>query len=136
MSKKIITKIEAAKTHEEKKMIRVAAYCRVSTFRETQKSSIENQRWYYEWLIEQHDNWELADIYCEAGVSGTYMNNRPELQRMLMDCRQGKIDLVVTKSISRLSRNVTDCLDIVRQLLGMDVYVYFEKEYIQNGGNA
>ena len=131
--KKFITRIEPVKALDQKKKIRVAAYCRVSTFRETQQSSIDNQRWYYEWLAGQHDDWDLVDIYCEAGVSGTHMGNRTELQRLLMDCRRGLIDLVVTKSISRLSRNVTDCLEIVRQLLGMDVYVYFEKENIHTG---
>lgn len=128
---KVITRIEAAPRVKPKQ--KVAAYCRVSTARDGQLNSIENQRLHYEQVIGEKEEWELVDIYYEEGVSGTKKEIRPELKRMLADCRKGKIDLILTKSISRFARNTSDCLEMVRELTGMGVNIYFEKENIHTG---
>lgn len=126
-----VARLSAASLGKQK--MKVAAYCRVSTGREGQLTSIESQRSHYEQMISVHDDWELADIYYEEGLSGTRKESRPELNRMLRDCEKGKIDLILTKSISRLARNTSDCLEIVRTLSAMDVDIYFEKENIHTG---
>ena len=92
--------------------LKVAAYCRVSRFDGSQRSSLENQRAYYEEFIRGNPNWEYAGIYWEAGVSGTQTARRPRLQEMLADCRAGQVDLILTKSISRFSRNAAECIAI------------------------
>ncbi len=112
----------------EKRRLAVAAYCRVSTGDPSQESSIENQRAHYKRCIESNPDWKLAGIYCEAGVSGTAAETRPELQRLIADCRAGRIDMVITKSISRFSRNTVDCLTLERLLSSMGVTLVFEKE--------
>lgn len=114
-----------------KKKLRVAGYCRVSTDMETQVSSIENQRTHYQKEILQNPDWELADLYWETGVSGTRTERRPELERLMADCRAGKVDMVITKSISRFSRNTADCLEMVRSLQAMGVVLWFQKENIR-----
>lgn len=81
--------------------LRVAAYCRVSTDYDAQLESLETQKSHYENYIRLQDNWELAGIYFDEGISGTRSDSRPELQRMMADCRAGKIDYILTKSISR-----------------------------------
>ena len=101
----------------------VAAYCRVSTDMDCQETSIEGQREFYEREITSNPDWTLAGIYLESGVSGTKAETRPELQRLLSDCRKGLINLVLTKSISRFSRNTTDCLEMVRELTFLGVSI-------------
>ena len=113
-----------------KEMIRVAAYCRVSSDLPSQETSIDNQREHYENYIKAHEDWEFAGIYWETGVSGTKTEKRPELQRLIADCQAGNIDLVITKSISRFARNTTDCLEMVRTLTSMNIRLIFEKETI------
>ncbi|RYC74836.1 recombinase family protein [Candidatus Nanosyncoccus alces] len=120
-----ITEIPA-KTQEEK-TIRVAAYARVSSDKDAAFHSLEAQKAYYEEYIRQNPNWTLVDIYSDNGISGTIIN-RPEFQRMLEDCRNGKIDLVVTKSITRFARNTVILLETVRELKALDIDVFFEKE--------
>ena len=115
----------------EPRILRVAAYCRVST--SEQETSITAQRQHYETLIRSNPDWTLAGIYFEADVSGTSAASRPELQRLLSDCRAGKIDRILTKSISRFARNTTDCLEMLRTLSGLGVNVSFEKEQIHTG---
>lgn len=110
--------------------IRTAAYCRVSTHLKTQESSMESQCRHYEEMIRANPDWDFVGIYMESGVSGTRAETRPELQRLLTDCRAGKIDLILTKSISRFSRNTTECLEMVRTLTGLGVNLFFEKENI------
>ena len=129
--KRTITKIEAAP--REKPKLKVAAYCRVSTARDGQLTSLENQRIHYEDVIASHEEWEFVDIYYEEGVTGTKKEIRPELKRMLLDCKRGRIDLILTKSISRFARNTSDCLEMVRELTGLGVNIYFEKENIHTG---
>ena len=116
-----------------KTKLKVAAYCRVSTLQESQEGSIYAQRRHYEQLIRANDEWELAGIYFEQGLSATKTESRPELQRMLADCRAGKINLILTKSISRFSRNTSDCIAMVRGLTALGVTIRFEKENIDTG---
>lgn len=128
-----ITKIEGVNAPELKKKIRVAAYARVSTDSEEQLVSLATQKDHYETYIKQNPGWEYAGLYYDEGISGTKKEKRDSLLRMLADCDAGKIDLVITKSISRLARNTTDCLEIVRKLLGLGIYIYFEKEDLNTG---
>ena len=111
----------------------VAAYCRVSTLLHSQEPSIEAQRAHYEQKIRSRSDWKYAGIYIESGFSGTKAENRPALQSMLKACREGKIDLILTKSISRFARNTMECLEMVRKLTSVDVSIYFEKENIHTG---
>ena len=113
--------------------LRVAAYCRVSTDNSDQLESLDAQKSHYTSLIMQHRDWEFAGLFYDSGITGTKADIRDGLQDMLRACRMGKIDLIVVKSISRLSRNTTDCLTIVRELLGLHVKIYFEKENINTG---
>ena len=112
------------------KKVRVAAYCRVSTDQEEQLSSYENQIKYYKTMIEEHPEYELADIYADEGISGTNTKKRAEFNRMISDCRKRKIDRVVTKSISRFARNTLDCLNYVRELQALNIAIIFENENI------
>ena len=112
---------------QEEKIIRVAAYARVSSDKDAAFHSLEAQKAYYEEYIKKHPNWKLVDIYSDNGISGTIIN-RPEFQRMLEDCRNGKIDLVVTKSITRFARNTVVLLEAIRELKALDIDVFFEKE--------
>ena len=127
----VVQIIEAAEL--EKKKLRVAGYCRVSTNLDSQESSIEGQRKHYRDYILSDPEWELVDIYWETGVSGTQSETRPELQRLLADCAAHRIDLVITKSISRFSRNTTDCLEMVRKMMALGVHIWFERENIHTG---
>ena len=109
---------------------RVAAYCRVSTDSEEQANSYEAQKRYYQQKIAETPDWELAGIYADRGISGTSMRKRENFNQMLRACRRGKIDLIVTKSLSRFARNTVDCLETVRMLKANGIGVLFEKENI------
>ena len=109
---------------------RVAAYCRVSTDQEEQLSSYEAQVNYYTNYIEKHPDYEFAGIYADEGISGTSTKKREQFNRMIEDCKAGKIDMIITKSISRFARNTLDCLNYVRQLKDLGIGVTFEKENI------
>lgn len=131
---KKVTKIEgAANPKVTLQKIRVAAYCRVSTDTDAQLESLETQKSHYESYIRLHSDWTFAGLYYDEGITGTKKDKRPELMRMISDCEAGKIDYIVTKSISRFSRNTTDCLELVRKLLKLHVPIYFEKENINTG---
>jgi len=110
--------------------LRVAAYCRVSTLEESQASSFELQLQHYREMIEKNPEWELVEIYADEGVSGTSMKKRIDFRRMIDDCDAGKIDLIVTKSVSRFARNTRDCLEVARQLKSLNppVGILFETE--------
>ena len=110
--------------------LRVAAYCRVSTERVQQKTSIDSQRQHYEDYIRSNPDWQFAGIYWETGVTGTKTESRPQLQRLIADCENHRIDLVLTKSISRFSRDTADCLEMVRALSALGVGIVFQKENI------
>lgn len=109
---------------------RVAVYARVSTGDPRQTSSYELQKNYYESQVEKHSNWTLVSIYADEGLSGTSTQKRKEFNRMIEDCKAGKIDLILTKSISRFARNYVDCGQIVRELMDLNppVGVRFESE--------
>ena len=112
----------------EIKKLRVAAYCRVSTENDDQKESLNAQRKHYESWIKLHDDWEFAGVFYDFGVSGTTTDSRDGLQALLYECRIGRVNYVLTKSISRFSRNTSDCLSLVRELLDMNIPIYFEKK--------
>lgn len=130
---KRITKIEENKFLSIKKKTRVAAYCRVSTASDEQKISLDAQKAHYEKYIKSNYEWEYVGLYYDEGVSGTKKEGRDGLLSLIVDCEKGLIDLVLTKSISRFSRNTTDCLEIVRRLQELKVNVHFEKENIHTG---
>jgi len=113
--------------------LRVAAYCRVSTDSDEQLVSLETQMKHYESYIKAKPDWEFAGLYYDEGITGTKKEKRPELLRMISDCENKKIDFIVTKSISRFARNTTDCLELVRKLINLGVFIYFEKENINTG---
>ena len=113
--------------------LRVAAYCRVSSDSSDQLHSYAAQIRYYTDMIQNHDGWELVDVYADEGITGTRMDKREDLNRLLTDCRKGKIDKVLVKSISRFARNTRDCLASLRELSRLGVSVQFEKENIDTG---
>ena len=111
---------------------RVAIYVRVSTDDIRQTTSYELQKKYYEDFVNRHPNWILVDIYADEGISGTSLKHRDAFNRMIADCRAGKIDLIVTKSVSRFARNVMITIGMVRDLarLKPPVGIFFESECI------
>ena len=115
------------KTLHEK---RVAAYARVSTDSDEQMGSVAAQKDYFEKLILEHPGWVLVGIYADEGISGTSLARREAFNRMVDDAVGGKIDLIITKSLSRFARNTVDALNVIRKLKGAGVGVYFEKENI------
>jgi len=133
MMKKITKIDELERPLLSKTKLRVAAYARVSTDSDEQLISLKAQREHYETYIKSNPEWEFAGLYYDEGISGTKKEKRPELLRMIRDCENGKIDFIVTKSISRFARNTLDCLELVRNLMGIDVYIYFEKENLNTG---
>ncbi|MEG1256422.1 recombinase family protein [Clostridium sp.] len=108
---------------------KVCAYARVSTDHKSQEESLENQIHYYENIISNNPEYEFVGVFADKGITGT-TENRPEFQRMLEFCREGKIDLIITKSISRFARNTALVLETVRELKAIGVEVRFEKENI------
>ena len=130
---KKITRIEPVAATKKAKKLRVAAYCRVSTGMDNQLVSLETQKAHYEEYIKSNQDWEFAGIYYDEGITGTKKEVRPALQKLIADCEDGKISYIVTKSLSRFARNTTDCLELVRKLLGLGVAVYFEKENLDTG---
>ena len=126
---KTIRKIEKSSSHSFARL-RVAAYCRVSTDQYEQLESLETQRSHYDEYIRAHKDWELVNVYYDEGISGTRADTRPGLQRLMADCRLRRIDMVLTKSISRFARNTLDCLKHIRALKAQNIPVYFEKESI------
>jgi len=114
------------------KTIRVAAYCRVSTDQDEQLSSYENQVNYYREFILKHEDYELVDIYADEGISATNTKKRDAFNRLIQDCRDGKVDRILVKSISRFARNTLDCIKYVRELKNLGIGVTFEKENIDS----
>lgn len=114
----------------EEKKLRVAAYCRVSTELEEQQSSYQTQVEHYTREIQNNPKWIFAGIYADEGISGTNTKKRVDFNRMIDDCMAGKIDMVLTKSVSRFARNTVDCITYIRQLKEKNIEVFFEKENI------
>lgn len=123
-----------AKSCEENKQaakcLRVAAYCRVSTDDEEQKTNYEAQIGYYTEKINQNPEWQMAGIFADEGISGTQAQKRPEFLKMIRLCRQRKIDIILTKSLSRFARNTVDSLGYIRELRALGIAVISEKENI------
>ena len=113
--------------------LRVAAYCRVSSDSEDQLHSYAAQIRNYTEVIAQHDGWDLVDVYADEGLTGTRVDKRDDFNRMMRDCRKGKIDCILVKSVARFARNTKECLASLRELSGMGVTVRFEKENIDTG---
>ena len=120
-------------TSQEASKLRVCAYARVSSDSEDQLNSFIAQVDHYTELINGNEEWEFVDIYADEGLTGTRADKREDFQRMLKDCRKGKIDRILTKSISRFSRNTMDCLQTLRELKTLGIEVEFEKECINTG---
>ena len=110
----------------------VAAYARVSMESERLQHSLSAQVSYYSSLIQQNPAWEYAGVYADDGITGTKTNDRTEFNRMIADCEAGKIDIILTKSISRFARNTVDLLNAVRHLKDLGISVQFEKEHIDS----
>ena len=126
----IPAKAQTEISHSKYQQLRVAAYCRVSTEQEEQQNSYQVQIAYYTDLINRKKEWSLVGIFADEGISGTQTKKRTEFNRMIRMCKNKKIDLVITKSISRFARNTVDCLEYVRQLKNLGIGVIFEKENI------
>ena len=124
-TKNVNAPLKGAQKHQ-----RVAAYCRVSTDSEEQITSYEAQKAYYTQKIEENPDWELAGIFADKGLSGTSMKKRENFNKMIAACKRGKIDTILTKSLSRFARNTVDCLETVRMLKAHGIGVIFEKENI------
>ena len=112
--------------------LRVVAYCRVSTKQEEQLNSYETQKNYYTEKINGEPGWKLVGIFADKGITGTSVKNREEFKKMIRLCKQGKVDMIITKSISRFARNTVDCLTYVRMLKDLGVDVYFEEQGIHS----
>ena len=110
--------------------LNVAAYCRVSTDQEEQENSYEAQISYYTEKIGKNNDWQMAGIFADEGITGTQAKKRPEFLKMIRLCRQRKIDMVLTKSLSRFARNTVDSLNYIRELKALGIAVIFEKENI------
>lgn len=115
------------KKYEQK---RVAAYCRVSTDSEEQLTSYKNQMRIYKEMIAVNPEWRFAGLYADEGISGTRADKRPQFKKMIDDCLEGKIDYIITKSVSRFARNTVDCLDYVRMLKSRGIGIFFEEQNI------
>jgi len=116
---------------KRKEILKVAAYCRVSTNYPEQYESLESQVKYFTDFINSTPNWELAKIYVER-ASGIYFDKRDEFNRMIQDCKDGKIDMILTKNIQRFGRNTVDSIKTLRELKYQDVNVYFDAEKIDS----
>ncbi|QRN84823.1 recombinase family protein [Clostridia bacterium] len=113
---------------KNKKLTRVAAYCRVSSGSEEQRTSYNAQIQYYERSIRENPEYTYAGIYADEGISGTALKKREALNRLMDDARTGQMDMIITKSLSRFGRNTLDCLNIIRELKELGIDLYFEKE--------
>lgn len=131
MNDRIITLIPAITkaVPTENRPFRVAAYCRVSSPSEEQELSLETQKWYYNDKIENHSLWESAGIFADT-ATGRNLNQRVEFKKLLAKCRVAKVDLIITKSISRFGRNSLETIKALRELKSNNIDVYFEQENI------
>lgn len=118
--------------HTEYTIKRVAAYCRLSTKQDEQLNSYENQVNYYTERIRRESGWKLAGIYADKGITGTSMKKRDEFNKLIRQCKRGKVDMIIVKSISRFARNTLDCIKITRMLREIKVDVYFEEQNLHS----
>ena len=136
MQAKLVTKIDAnpllSKQNKQNAILRVAAYCRVSTDSEDQLESYKAQVAHYTDAISKNPRWRFVEIYADEGITGTLAKKRPNFMRMIRDCKRGKIDLILTKSVARFARNTVDSLNYVRQLKALGVGVFFEEQNLDS----
>ncbi|MEA5024549.1 hypothetical protein SDC9_20770 [bioreactor metagenome] len=134
MAKKVViinpVKQQVVRQLQPKK--RVCAYCRVSTDSREQQNSFTAQLKYYTAFIENQENWQFAGIYADEARSGTKLQKRDDFLRMLKDCEDGKVDMIITKSLTRFARNTVDSIQAIRRLKELGISVYFEKEHIDS----
>ncbi len=134
--RKIVTKIDAnpllIKHNNENALLRVAAYCRVSTDSDDQIESYKAQVAHYSEAIAKNPRWRFVDIYADEGITGTLAKKRPNFLRMMRDCDKGKIDLILTKSVARFARNTVDSLRYVRKLKAAGIGVFFEEQNLDS----
>ena len=135
--KKVVRVIPATvnpqvKTASQYQQLRVVAYCRVSTKQEEQLNSYDTQKTYYTDRINAEPNWKFVGIFADKGITGTSVKHRDEFKKMIKLCKQGKVDMIITKSISRFARNTVDCLTHIRMLKALGVDVYFEEQGIHS----
>ena len=130
--KKTVTLIEPKRSFlvdkEKHHQKRVAAYCRVSTDDEEQLTSYKNQKKFYTEMIGANREWEFAGLFADEGITGTRADKRPEFQKMIDACLAGKVDYIITKSVSRFARNTVECLEYVRMLKAQGIGIYFEEQ--------
>ena len=141
MPKKVVRKIPAKidiveEIKQAHRQLRVAAYCRVSTAQEEQLNSYDVQVRYYTEKIRSEPKWAFVGIFSDRGLSGTSTKKRDEFNKMIKQCRRGKIDMIITKSISRFARNTADVLKYVRMLKEIDVDIFFEEQNIHSTQQA
>jgi len=134
---KVVRAIPATVNPQEKlkseyRQIRVAAYCRVSTKQEEQLNSYDVQVKFYTEKIQSEPKWSLVGIFADKGITGTSVKKRDEFNRLMRLCKRGKVDMIITKSISRFSRNTVDCLKYVRMLRELNIDVFFEEQGIHS----
>lgn len=129
-NKTFIPAREKVNIYDESTLLRVCAYCRVSTDNDEQTPSFELQKKHYEQLVSDHPNWQLKHIYADEGISGTSTKHRVQFNEMIAACRRGEYDLIVTKAVSRFARNQLDCVSIIRELQNRTppVGVFFETD--------
>ena len=136
MQAKLVTKIDAnpllSRQSRQNTVMRVAAYCRVSTDSEDQLESYKAQVAHYTDAISKNPRWRFVEIYADEGITGTLAKKRPNFMRMIRDCKKGKIDLILTKSVARFARNTVDSLNYVRQLKALGVGVFFEEQNLDS----
>ncbi|HKK95708.1 MAG TPA: recombinase family protein [Anaerovoracaceae bacterium] len=128
--RKEISNGEDSVANYKKPKKRIAAYARVSTDDPTQLGSLEVQMAYYTYSVLKNPDYQLVQVYYDEGISGRKTSNRPGFQQMIADCKKGKIDKIITKSISRFSRNTVECLKYIRDLRYSGISILFEKEEI------
>ena len=135
-SVRTITKIEAnpalVSRVSEYRKLRVAAYCRVSTDEEDQMNSLDTQVKYYTGKIAENPNWSMVGIYADEGITGTRTDKREKFMKLMRDCKNGKVDLILTKSTARFARNTVDSLSWIRKLRAMGIGVYFEEQNLDS----
>ncbi len=135
-AQKLVTKIDAnpllVKHNNENSILRVCAYCRVSTDSDDQVESYRAQVEYYTQAIAKNPKWRFVDIYADEGITGTSVRKRDRFNKMMKDCEKGKIDLILTKSVSRFARNTVDSLKYVRKLKAKGIGVFFEEQNLDS----
>lgn len=126
----VINPIQKTELKSDETKYRVCAYCRVSSDSKEQLQSFNAQVEHYTAMIRKNPQWKFCGVYADEGISGTCRSKRDEFQRLIKDCESGKVDMVITKSISRWARNTADSIEVIRKLKSLGIGIYFEKENV------